>query len=688
MADIFINHLIGLVIKERDEEERLTNKLLDGSPGELQEKGVAILNLRVEGEISMDDRVNKMAIILVPAYPESYPPVIPRHKLTVGDMVEFKEDFSRDSMSEISGIVSKTDRRFIQVDVQGRSHYGKPIEIDFPDSMMQLCHIMLEALTELRNGYLCGSPLYNVLLGRSKPSQYDPESSYGMDFFDRTLNASQREAVQFCIGSEEVALIHGPPGTIDTFNILSNSFQLINNIFLLGTGKTHTLIEIIRQLVENQCMKVLVCGPSNVAVDNLLERVMKYETINTVRVGNIARVSPLVIERTLELLAFGADDPIRIGNIVRKQVNELNERLKSLVYTQGKEIAATENAIQRLFRRTSSLEARNCTNDVMSDADVVFCTLNAAGSVPMLLRKFDVVIVDEAAQATEPDCWIAAKKGRKLILAGDHLQLPPTVKSLSGANGPKVKGMSTYSDLSYTLFDRLLDMYGDRIKVMLSVQYRMHEKIMRFSSQELYESQLDAHCSVASHLLSDLKNTRNSSDTSQPVVFIDTSDLVKYYEIKDSKGEERSTANELEVLIVAAHIRKLINYGGLQQDQIGIITPYAAQVAKLNDELGEAYKGIDINSVDGFQGREKEAIIISMVRSNKRGEVGFLAEKRRLNVAMTRAKRHLVVIGDIRTLSGRGVKSTSPIDRQFLTKWIEWLDGESDKRRIVDYLRI
>lgn len=191
--------------------------------------------------------------------------------------------------------------------------------------------------------------------------------------------------------------------------------------------------------------------------------------------------------------------------------------------------------------------------------------------------------------------------------------------------------MSVCSDLSYTLFDRLIDMYGNNIKAMLSVQYRMHEKIMRFSSQELYESKLGAHYSVASHLLSDLKNTCNSEDTKEPVVFIDTSDSVQYYEIKDKKTEERSTANDLEVLIVDAHISRLITRGGLRQDQIGVITPYAAQVAKLNEKLNGTYSDIEIGSVDGFQGREKEAIIISMVRSNKRGEVGFLAEKRRLN---------------------------------------------------------
>lgn len=263
----------------------------------------------------------------------------------------------------------------------------------------------------------------------------------------------------------------------------------------------------------------------------------------------------------------------------------------------------------------------------------------------------------------------------------------------------KKGGLSTETDLSTTLFDRLLSMYGDRVKRMLMVQYRMHQKIMEFSSKELYDNKLVADKSVAEHVLADLPNVTSSENTDVPLVMMDTSDTGLGHEVTDDAQEEQSKANELEVELAVHHIRALLE-DGLEQDQIGVITPYALQVSRLKRDIREHWPHIEIGTVDGFQGREKEAILLSLVRSNDTGEVGFLAEKRRLNgkniniffslcfnsffilVAMTRAKRHLCVICDSETLLGTkgGSKTISRFDGGFLKRWMEYLNDESDLR--------
>jgi DNA polymerase alpha-associated DNA helicase A len=192
-------------------------------------------------------------------------------------------------------------------------------------------------------------------------------------------------------------------------------------------------------------------------------------------------------------------------------------------------------------------------------------------------------------------------------------------------------GLSTTSDLSTTLFDRLLAMYGNKIKKMLMVQYRMHQKIMEFSSKELYDNLLVADDSVASHLLQDLPDVSSSENTEVPVVLLDTSDTGLGHEVTDDDSlDDQSKANELEVSLAVHHVEALLE-DGLTQDQIGIITPYAAQVSRLVRDVRDKWPAIEIGTVDGFQGREKEAILLSLVRSNDDGQVGFLQEKRRLN---------------------------------------------------------
>ena len=270
------------------------------------------------------------------------------------------------------------------------------------------------------------------------------------------------------------------------------------------------------------------------------------------------------------------------------------------------------------------------------------------------------MVIDEASQALEAQCWVPLLKAKKVVLAGDHLQLPPTVKSSkskSGAGksskkdrikaleeelgqfglGDDVKKVAKSVTLDTTMFDRLLALHGPSIKVLLNVQYRMHEKIMRFPSDELYDSELVAAEHVKTRLLTGLSyGVEDTEDTREPLVFFDTQGGDFPEKTEDESAGKRSVvlgdskSNEMEAAIVRKHVSNLVD-AGVKAEDIAVVTPYNAQLAILSQMLKEAYAGIELGSVDGFQGREKEAVIVSLVRSNPEHEVGFLGEKRRLN---------------------------------------------------------
>ncbi|KAI7899401.1 P-loop containing nucleoside triphosphate hydrolase protein [Cokeromyces recurvatus] len=595
----------------------------------------------------------KSLIDLELANPTKLPPVFPAHKITTGDIVgldEYKKDKPSKQVAKWSGVVLRVTDSKITLALQ-------ELDEELPNEIQERCQIMLKGLETLQKK--CeegGSNLINVLLGQTRLSSV--QSISDITFFDETLNESQKEAVRFALGSPEIALIHGPP----------------------GTGKTYTLVEIIRQLSINQKKRVLVCGPSNISVDNLVERLAQYR-LDIVRIGHPARVLPSVLDHTLDIITRTCDS----GQIVSDIRKEMDETLAKIGKSKNRSERRAMYGLVKDLRKDYRAREKKVIDEVLTNAQVTISTLNGAGSRSISNREFDVVIIDEATQALEAECWIALLKAKKAILAGDHLQLPPTIKTpikITNVKKKLKKGeLPTDTDLSTTLFDRLLGMYGDSIKRMLMVQYRMHQKIMEFSSRELYENKLIADESVASHLLVDLPGVEDTENTDVPLIMIDTSDTGLTHEIVDDTQEEQSKANELEVELAVSHIRALLD-DGLEEDQIGVITPYALQVSKLKRDIRENWPGIEIGTVDGFQGREKEAILFSLVRSNETGEVGFLAEKRRLNVAMTRAKRHLCVICDSETLLGNkgGSKPASRFDGDFLKRWIEYLSEESDLR--------
>jgi superfamily I DNA and/or RNA helicase len=411
-------------------------------------------------------------------------------------------------------------------------------------------------------------------------------------FRNRGLDAHQRAAVERALAAEDVALIHGPP----------------------GTGKTTTLVELIYQAAKRG-ESVLATAPSNVAVDNLVEK-LADTGLKVVRVGNPARIAPHLHEHSLAA-KMGETEEGRLIAKVREQLDrtepgsgEYRERLT------------------RIREWEKKLTAR-----ILDDADVVLGT-HAGIAVSLKGRSFDLAVLDEASQAVEPLSWIPLQVAKRAVLAGDPMQLPPTLHSRDAAD----------RGLAVTLMERLMKILPASLQTLLRTQYRMHEHIMDFASDEFYDGLLIAGDSVKGHLASDLPGVEKNDLTEKPVQFVDTVGT-GYGESFDELTQ--SYSNEGEAGLIERIYRRLIA-SGLKPEQIGVITPYSAQKRLLRSMLGDE---VEVHTVDGFQGREKEVILVSTVRSNRKGDMGFLEELRRLNVAVTRPRRLLVLAGDASTLS-------------------------------------
>lgn len=399
-------------------------------------------------------------------------------------------------------------------------------------------------------------------------------------------------------------------------------------------------------------LRILVCGPSNISVDNIVERLAPHK-LPIIRLGHPARLLPSVINHSLDVLTQTSD----AAEIVKDVRKEMDAKQASIKKTRnGKERRAIYGDMKEL-RKEYRVRESQCVTTLVSGSKVVLATLHGAGGFQLKNEQFDVVIIDEASQALEAQCWVALLSAKKVILAGDHLQLPPTIKS-TNANSKvdkakldtkAVKEDLLKTSLEVTLFDRLLTLHGFSIKRMLTTQYRMHEKIMRFPSDEMYDSKLIAADAVKARLLKDLPyEVQDTDDTREPLVFYDTQggDFPEKSEDEDTEKTTKgaimsdSKSNEMEAALVKMHVRSLVDAGVLAED-IAIVTPYNAQLALLSHDLKEQFPGIELGSVDGFQGREKEAVIVSLVRSNPEHEVGFLAEKRRLNGKIPSSSEYL-----------------------------------------------
>lgn len=445
-----------------------------------------------------------------------------------------------------------------------------------------------------------------------------------LKLFNEQLNPSQIEAVQHSIGSAQVTVVHGPP----------------------GTGKTHTLVEIIRQLVQKKGQRVLVCGPSNISVDTLLERLHPHFNGNQLlRIGHPARLLEANLQHSLDIVSKTCDS----GQIVRDVQVNIDQQLRKISKTKSGREKYTMYKEIGMLRKEFKERQKKVVADLLLQAKVVCATLHGTGDSCLKDVQFDTIIIDEISQSLEPQCWIPISRypsAQKLIIAGDNMQLPPTVKT----EEKKIK-----KQLEKTLFDHLVGNY-DNIKRLLKVQYRMHHGIMQFPSEELYGGQLTAHKSVAEHLLADLPHVTEEYETTTPVLWIDTQGD-DFYEQEDDSGKlNPSRLNDSEAYLVRRHVLKLLELG-VDELEIGVITPYSAQASLIRSLIHPTHPAVEVATVDSFQGREKEAIVLSLVRSNENHEIGFLGEFRRLNVAMTRPKRHLCIVGNMETLE-RGSEYT------------------------------
>ncbi|KAI8273409.1 DNA polymerase alpha-associated DNA helicase A [Colletotrichum sp. SAR11_57] len=608
------------------------------SPTALQRAGLALSNLVVGARRTGLGGRTVLELNPDPAVSSSAEGKLPEHGLRPGDIVLLSEqpagNAKKREVKELEskgarGVVTRVRHESVGIAVdegkgEEREFDGRVWVVKVADDVtyrrMNLTMEKLEKMTEAEY-----SSFMRVLFGLSSPSPVpsdlasDSELSK-IQWIDPSLNDSQKDAIRFALASREVALIHGPP----------------------GTGKTHTLIELILQMLKLD-LRILVCGPSNISVDNIVERLSPHK-IPILRLGHPARLLPSVVAHSLDVLTQTSE----AGAIVKDVRAEMDAKQASIKKTRnGRERRQIYGDLKELRKEFRERE-RRCVSNLVRESKVVLATLHGAGGHQLRDQQFDVVIIDEASQALEAQCWVPLLSAKKAVCAGDHLQLPPTIKSLNskvkkvlveGAGEKQIKGMT----LETTLFDRLLALHGSSIKRMLTTQYRMHEKIMRFPSDELYDGRLIAAEAVKERLLKDLPyEVQDTEDTNEPLIFIDTQggDYPEKSEDDDKDAVKKakfslhgeSKSNEMEAALVRQHAQSLVD-AGVKPEDIAVVTPYNAQLAILAP-LKEQFPGIELGSVDGFQGREKEAVIVSLVRSNSEGEVGFLDEKRRLNGRM------------------------------------------------------
>lgn len=428
------------------------------------------------------------------------------------------------------------------------------------------------------------------------------------------LNETQERAVNEVLRAKDVAIVHGPP----------------------GTGKTTTLVEAIKETLMRES-QVLVCAQSNMAVDWICERLVD-RGINVLRIGNPTRVNDKMLGFTYERRFEAHPDYLQLWAI-RKAIRELRRKKK------GRDDNFHQK-LERLKSRATELEIR-INASLFGEARVIASTL--VGSANRLLdgMKFGTLFIDEAAQALEAACWIPMRRVSRVVLAGDHCQLPPTVKSMAALKG----------GLGKTLMERIVENKPECV-TLLNVQYRMNDEIMRFSSDWFYNGKVTT--------AQEITRRKSILNFDRPILWLDTGQIDFGADEPGSKeqfvGENFGRINKGEATLTLDSLQAYFTKIGKQrildeQIDVGVISPYRAQVQYLRRlimkrEFFKPYRRlITVNTVDGFQGQERDIVLISMVRANENGEIGFLRDLRRMNVAMTRARMKLIILGDVATLT-------------------------------------
>jgi hypothetical protein len=593
-----------LELESQAEARQLLEAAQRKGPGDAEGSGLSLTDLVVRDEYA---GLGGRFILTLSKRDRSRP--LPWTRLQAGAPVLLSAQ--EDNASGWRGVVCERDETALRVAFneppdEGRSAALYRLDLA-PDEAARLRQ--RQALDRARSAHDDRlAELRRVLLGEALPS-FGPAPE--LTPLDAALNDSQREAVRFALSAADLAVIHGPP----------------------GTGKTTTLVELVRQAVRRG-ERVLVCAPSNLAVDNLLERLVACGE-KALRLGHPARVLPGLREHTLDLVVEGHPDVRQSRKFVKEAFALFRQAGK---WTRAKPEPGSRRDMRQearaLLADARRMEAQ-AVESVLNATPILCATTTGLDSEVIGQRHFNLLVLDEACQTTEPGCWVPLLRADRVVLAGDHCQLPPTVVSPEAAR----------QGFAVSLFERVVALYGDEVTRRLDVQYRMHEAIMAFSSRQFYGGTLRADPSVATHRLCGLPGVEGNALTEAPVQFIDTAGA-GYDEEREPDGESRR--NPQEAALVARKVRALLA-AGVAAEAVAVIAPYAAQVRRLRELL--PVPGLEIDSVDGFQGREKEAVVLSLVRSNAEGEIGFLADVRRTNVALTRARRKLLVVGDSATLS-------------------------------------
>ena len=490
------------------------------------------------------------------------------------------------------------------IDVQGSENVG--VQLFFDETSYKMMFDALDRVMKAKGrlGYL--RDLFY--------SQQQTETFTFAPMHFPYLNATQEDAVNKVLRAKDVAIVHGPP----------------------GTGKTTTLVEAIYETLrrENQ---VLVCAQSNMAVDWISEKLVD-RGINVLRIGNPTRVNDKMLSFTYER-RFEAHPDYEMLWAIRKAIRELRAQRK-----RGGD--KYHQKMERLKERATELEVR-INAQLFSEARVIACTL--VGSANRLLegQKFGTLFIDEAAQALEAACWIPIRRVSRVILAGDHCQLPPTVKSFEALK----------AGLGKTLMERIVENKPE-VVTLLKMQYRMNEEIMRFSSDWFYGNQVESAPEVKFRSILDLDIPMTWIDTSQFKLPEDSDITFKETFVGESFGRINKAEAELTLLVLEQYFEKIGKARILDERlDVGVISPYRAQVQYMrrllkNKEFFKPYRHlISVNTVDGFQGQERDIILISLVRANDEGQIGFLRDLRRMNVAITRARMKLIILGDASTMT-------------------------------------
>ncbi|MEO9803814.1 MAG: AAA domain-containing protein [Reichenbachiella sp.] len=606
-----LKNLLILLKKEKDADlQQYRQKMAGTSLKERRKKGVCWYPINLE-KTKYD--AGERLIVKISRPPEH----TDAHLFQSGKLISLFSNSAGlgDHEDAVNGVVNSVTKSnmYITMNVDNLPdwlHHGQlGVQLLFDENAYREMEKTLTSLLNTKEDRI--KAFKEILLG-DKSAQFSNHETIR----DLGMNNSQNAALHQIHNAQNLAIIHGPP----------------------GTGKTTTVVQAILETLKSE-EQILVCAPSNAAVDLLAEK-LGEQKVEVLRIGHPARVTEEILSKTLDAKIANHKD-YKDLKALRKQADEYfamaGKFKRSFGHAEKKQRKALKDEARALKVQAEHL-SYYIVNDIIGKSQVIACTLVGANNQMLKGMTFETVFIDEAAQALEPASWIPILKSNRVIFAGDHCQLPPTIKSFEAAK----------AGLEVTLFEKAIQ--RNQADTMLREQYRMHEQIMNFSSRAFYKDQLLANETV--------KNWKVFSED-QTVEFIDTAGC-GYFEEVDS--ETRSSFNTEEADLLFKHLKNyLLSLATMEKsDELGsagIISPYKAQVIAMQEQLASmefdepTANKIAVNTIDSFQGQERDIIYISLVRSNENGEIGFLSDTRRMNVALTRARKKLVVIGDSATIA-------------------------------------